>query len=357
MNQPSEDTITPSGQSRGAARLAVGIATVVLAAAGIAFFASDGRELLRAAGDVSWPRILIPIIATILSYATMAASYEGIARAASTPIGFSAMHRITYVSNTINYMVSTGGLSGFAVRMYFFRKNGIPLGRAVTISFVQGLITNLTLLFFLIFAFVFLLTHESLSPAALASAAVALLIFTAATLLLVGLFLHAPTRRKTIRWIIGGIYTLSERILGPARAPSKVSLLRLGNNIDDGLAFMQKNGRAMIAPIAFIVADWFLTLGVLWGCFFALGLDVPFALISVGFAIGILSTLVSITPAGIGIMESAVTTIFVALGQPLEPTIIAVILFRMIFYALPFGMSIAFFHGMFQDARKHTQLS
>ena len=341
----------------GAARLAVGIATVVLAAAGVAFFASDGRELLRAAGEVSWVRILIPIIATILSYATMAASYEGIARAASTPIGFSAMHRITYVSNTINYMVSTGGLSGFAVRMYFFRKNGIPLGRAVTISFVQGLITNLTLLFFLIFAFIFLLTHESLSPAALASAAVALLIFTVATLLLVGLFLHAPTRRRTIRWIIGGIYTLSRRILGPARAPSKVSLLRLGHNIDDGLAFMQKNGGAMIAPIAFIIADWFLTLGVLWGCFFALGLDVPFALISVGFAIGILSTLVSITPAGIGIMESAVTTIFVALGQPLEPTIIAVILFRMIFYALPFGMSIAFFHGMFQDARKHTQLS
>ena len=80
-------------------------------------------------------------------------------------------------------------------------------------------------------------------------------------------------------------------------------------------------------------------------------------MVSVGFAIGILSTLVSITPAGIGIMESAVTTIFVALGQPLEPTIIAVILFRLIFYALPFGMSIGFFHGMFQDARKHTQLS
>ena len=357
MNQPANPPPPNPAQSRGATRFAIGIATVVLAAAGIAFFASDGRELLRAAGEVSWYRILIPIIATILSYATMAASYEGIARAASTPIGFAAMHRITYVSNTINYMVSTGGLSGFVVRMYFFRQNGIPLGRAVTISFVQGLITNLTLLIFLIFAFIFLLTHESLSRAALASAALALLIFTATTFLLVGLFLHAPTRRKSIRWIIGAIYNIAHRILGPARAPTKISLLRLGNNIDDGLAFMQKNGRAMIAPIAFIIADWFLTLGVLWGCFFALGLNVPFALVSVGFAVGILSTLVSITPAGIGIMESAVTTIFVALGQPLEPTIIAVILFRLIFYALPFGMSIGFFHGMFQDARKHTQLS
>jgi len=357
MNEtPKEASDTPD-RSSGAAKLAVGIATAILAAAGIAFFASDGRELLRAAGDISWVRILVPVIATILSYATMAASYEGIAKAASTPIGFSAMHRITYVSNTINYMVSTGGLSGFAVRMYFFRKNGIPLGRAVTISFVQGLITNLTLLVFLIFAFIFLLTHESLSSAAIASAAVALLVFTSITLLLVGLFLHAPTRRKSIRSVIGAVHVVTARLLGPNRAPTKISLLRLAKNIDDGLAFMQKNGRAMITPILFIIADWFLTLAVLWGCFYAVGLNVPFALISVGFAIGILSTLVSITPAGIGIMESAVTTIFVALGQPLEPTIIAVILFRLIFYALPFGMSIGFFHGMFQDAREHTQLS
>lgn len=357
MNQTPEETPQTNGQPRGAAKLAVGVFTALLTAAGMAFFASDGRELLQAAEDVSWMRTLIPVTATLLSYAMMAASYEGIAKAAATPIGFSSMHRITYVSNTINYMVSTGGLSGFAVRMYFFRKNGIPLGRAVTISFVQGLITNLTLLLFLIFAFVFLLTHESLSRVAIASAAVALLIFTLVTLLLVGLFLHAPTRRKSIRFSIGAIFRLSARILSKDRAPSKTSLLRLGHNIDDGLSFMQKNGRAMITPIAFIIADWFLTLVVLWGCFYSVGLNVPFALVSVGFAIGILSTLVSITPAGIGIMETAVTAIFVTLGQPLEPTIVAVILFRLIFYALPFGMSLGFFRGMFRDARAHTQLS
>ena len=41
--------------------------------------------------------------------------------------GVHFMLRITFVSNTVNYIVSTGGLSGFAVRMYFFRQSGIPM--------------------------------------------------------------------------------------------------------------------------------------------------------------------------------------------------------------------------------------
>ncbi|MFP6662993.1 MAG: flippase-like domain-containing protein, partial [Deltaproteobacteria bacterium] len=119
---------------------------------------------------------------------------------------------------------------------------------------------------------------------------------------------------------------------------------------------MLQNRHAMLAPIALIVADWFMTLGVLWGCFYAVGLEVPLPLVTVGFAIGILTTLISITPAGLGIMESAMTTIFVSLGTPLEPTIIAVLLFRLTFYAIPFALSVGFFHGMFEDARRHSHI-
>ena len=330
--------------------------TVLLAAGGLAYFASDGQALLAAASEISWPATLLPVAATIASYALMAASYEGIARAAHTPIGFPAMHRITYVSNTINYIVSTGGLSGFAVRMYFFRQNGIPLGRAVTISFAQGLLTNLTLMIFLVAGFAFLLTHESLSTTALTSAAVALVLFASITLLLVGLFLHGTGRRRTLLRLCAMVRSVAVRVVGEERAPRRFRLLRLAHNIDDGFAFMLANRRAMIAPTLWIIADWFMTLLVLWGCFHAVGQDVAFPLVAVGFAIGILSSLISITPAGLGIMESAVTTIFVTLGTPLEPTIIAVLLFRLSFYALPFAMSVVLFHGMFEAARQHTHL-
>jgi uncharacterized protein (TIRG00374 family) len=350
---PQGDTPPKSHRTR---RVLLGFVTVLLVVVGVAWFASDGRALLAAASKISWTSVLLPVGATLISYALMAASYEGIATAAHRSIGFGAMHRITYVSNTINYIVSTGGLSGFAARMYLFRKHGIPLGRAVTISFVQGLLTNLTLLLFLIVGFAFLVTHESLGRTAIASAAAALTLFTIATFVLVSLFVHPPSRRKCLLWIVGAGHALSRRLVGEERAPRRIGLLRLAHNIDDGFGFMLQNRQAMLAPVAFIVADWFMTLGVLWGCFYAVGLEVPLPLVTVGFAIGILTTLISITPAGLGIMESAMTTIFVSLGTPLEPTIIAVLLFRLTFYALPFTLSVGFFHGMFEDARRHTHI-
>jgi hypothetical protein len=110
------------------------------------------------------------------------------------------MLRITFVSNVVNYIVATGGLSGFALRMYFFRQSGIPVGRAVTISFVQGLITNLTLLIFLMMGFIFLLTHESLGTAALVSAAILLGLFVIATALALLLLVHRGVRRRVLLW-------------------------------------------------------------------------------------------------------------------------------------------------------------
>jgi len=135
---------TPSLSTHSTRRLIIVAAAFALVGFGFMFFYSDGRQLLNVASSIAWPRLILPIGATLLSYALMTLSYEGIARAAATPIGFVPMLRITFVSNVVNYIVATGGLSGFALRMYFFRQSGIPVGRAVTISFVQGLITNLT---------------------------------------------------------------------------------------------------------------------------------------------------------------------------------------------------------------------
>ena len=102
------------------------------------------------------------MLATVGSYLTMAWSYQGIARAAGLPVPFGEMCRITLVANTANYLLSTGGLSGFALRMYLFARRGIPAGSAVLISLVQTLLTNLILLVFVVWGFVLLLLSHNL---------------------------------------------------------------------------------------------------------------------------------------------------------------------------------------------------
>lgn len=342
----------PGLSSHSTKRLLAVTAAFALVGFGFMFFYSDGRQLLNVASSIEWPRLILPIGATLLSYALMTMSYEGIARAAGTPIGFPAMLRITFVSNVVNYIVATGGISGFALRMYFFRQHDIPVGRAVTISFVQGLLTNLTLLFFLVMGFVFLLTHESLSTAALVSATTLLALFVIATLLSVLLLVHAGVRRRVLFWALEASHALSKRFLPHHKTPRRMRLWRLQVNIERGFAFMLANWRQMIMPVVYIVLDWVVTLGVLWGSFWCVNQYVPFPLVTVGFAIGILFSLVSLAPGGIGIMEGSMTTIFVALGVPLEQTVVAVLIFRIAYYAVPFLVSVAFFRTMLRVARQ-----
>jgi uncharacterized protein (TIRG00374 family) len=321
---------------------------------GILYFYSDGMKLLEAAAGISWPRFLVPVGATLLSYVLMALSYEGIAAAAGNPIGLRSMLRITYVSNTVNYLIATGGLSGFAVRMYFFRQNGIPMGRAVTVSFVQGLLTNLALLVFLVMGFYFLATHQALGATALGLAGGLLALFVLVMVLCVVLLLR-PRLRRRVLFQGGEIFLrLARRVLPASRAPRRTRMWRLQHNIDHGFAFMLANWRQMLLPTVYILLDWVATLAVLWGCFWSVNLLVPPPLITVGFSVAILSSIVSLAPGGLGIMESLTSGLFAALGTPLAPTVIALILFRLSYYALPFVVSVVFFRGMLRDAREHS---
>lgn len=335
--------------TRPSRNLAILAIVFAVAGFGLLFAFSDGRRLLQVASNISWLRLLLPVCATLLSYVLMALSYEGIARAAGTPIGLGNMLRITFVSNTVNYLVATGGLSGFAFRMYFFRQYGIQVGSAVTISFVQGLLTNLVLLFFLMLGFYFLLTHGTLGTAALISAATLLGAFVLATVLCVVLLVRPRARRRFLLWTIGTGHHLARRVLPHHRLPRRIRLWRIAHNIDKGLDFMMLRWRRMIAPALWIVLDWVVTLAVLWAAFWCVHRSVPFPLVAVGFAIGMLSSLVSLAPGGIGILEGSMTTVFVTLGVPLEPAVVAVLIFRFAYYAVPFLVSLVFFRGMMRS--------
>jgi uncharacterized protein (TIRG00374 family) len=332
-------------------RVAVAALICLFAAYGFLFFYSDGRKLLDVASNISWVRLLFPVGGTLASYGLMAASYEGIAAAAGTPIGFWRMLKITFVSNTVNYIISTGGLSGFAVRMFFFRQSGIPMARAVTISFVQGLMTNLTLLGFLLMGFYFLLTDEALGVTTLASAALLLALFVVLAALCVYLLVRPNLRRRFLLWTVEAAHRVARRFLPVHRRPRRTRLWRLQRSIDHGFAFLLANWQRMVLPALSIALDWFLTIGVLWGCFWCIGERLPFPLATIGFAVGMLTSMVSVVPGGIGIMEGSMTLVFVALGVDRESTVIAVLLFRIVYYGVPFVVSLAFFRGMMRTAR------
>ncbi|MBI4514866.1 MAG: flippase-like domain-containing protein [Deltaproteobacteria bacterium] len=307
---------------------------------------TDLREMARVVQQADPWLLLLPLGCTVLSYLVMALSYQGIAHAAGAAVPFGEMLKITFVANTANYLVSSGGLSGFALRLYFFTRRAIPSGTAVVISLAQTFLTNVTLLLFVLFGFGYLVLGHNLHGWALATMVVLLIGFSGAAVIALLLLFHRALRRRTLFVLANSAHWLLHRFV-PHRKPARMHIWRFQRNLNRGIEFMLARKAHMALPALWIFLDWIVTLGILYGAFLALHYPIPFTFVVVGFALGTILALVSFIPGGLGVMEGSMAAVFVSLAVPLETAVVAVLIFRLAYYLLPLVISLFFFHGMF----------
>jgi uncharacterized protein (TIRG00374 family) len=324
--------------------LAVGVGLIVLLV-----WLSDTRELLRTAAAIRPVAFVLPVLLTLLSYGAMSRSYQGIAAAAGIRLSFREWLRITFVSNPVNYMVTTAGLSGFAVRMFLLSQCGVASGRAVLISLVQTFLTNFTLLLFILLGFTSLVVRRSLPAPALAAASTALVLFAGLLAWAVVLMYQRRLRRRTLFFIADAGHRILRRLV-PRWTPGRVRLWRFQHNLNEGLEFLLARKDQMLAPAGWIMLDWLLTIAILWAAFRAVNYPIPPGLVVVGFAVGICISLISFVPGGLGVMEGSMTAVFSSLDVPWESAFLAVVIFRVAYYVLPLLVSLGLFHGVMRQA-------
>lgn len=295
---------------------------------------ADLDQLIRIAGSISPVLLALPALATFGSYLTMAWSYQGIARVAGYKLPFGEMCNITLVANTANYLLATGGLSGFALRMYLFARRGIPAGSAVLISLVQTLLTNLVLLAFVMWGFALLLFSHTLVGRDLVAATILLVAFGA----VVVATCIALLRRKWRRSLLFAVTRLVDRALrrfAPHRRPTRSKLIRFQHNVNVGFDFLLQRPHEMLGPTFYIVLDWVFTLLVLYTSFMAIGVPIAMSHVIAGFAIGMFFSIASLVPGGLGIMEGSMAAVFVSLGVQFEQAVVAILIYRAAYYGLP----------------------
>ena len=259
---------------------------------------ADVHALVETARGIPPSGLIGPLLFSFLSYAAMARSYQGIADLAGQQLPFLVWLRITFVSNTVNYVVTSAGLSGFAVRMFLLSQYGVPSGRAVLISLVQTFLTNFTLLFFILGGFVSLLIRQQLSGPALIVATAALTVFAGVLVYALVLVINRRLRRLTLFWI-GRLAHRVLRRFAPSRTPGMVRFWRYQHNLDRGIEFLLARKQGMIAPTAWITFDWVLTSGILWAAFRGVSHPLSPGVVMVGFGVGLFFALVSMLATSI----------------------------------------------------------
>jgi hypothetical protein len=355
--RPGTEPAVAVSERRGSSHARwVSLAAIVGAAVLVCLLiAADTRELLNTIAQIHPARLALPVAATMASYVAMARSYQGIAHAANVVFPFWEMFKITFVANSMNYVVATGGLSGFAVRLYFFTRRGIGAGTATSISLAQGFITNVSLLLFLVMGFGYLMMSEQLSLTAQLACGILLAALLAVTALALAL-LFARARRRRIIFVLA---QLADRLLHwalPRYKPARTRIWRFQRNLNRGIDFLLDRKQHMVEPTAWITIDWLLTLAILYAAFVCLDYRVPLGVLVIGFAVGLSLSFISIIPGGLGLMEGSMAAVFTTLGVPFETAVVATLIFRVAFHAVPLITSLFFFHGLFVEGRAHSDI-
>jgi uncharacterized protein (TIRG00374 family) len=141
-----------------------------------------------------------------------------------------------------------------------------------------------------------------------------------------------------------GVLSAAERlVLKISRRDISSRLAQFEESLAHGVEMLGRRRGSIAIVMALTFLDWTASVAVLGWCFAALGSPLPPAVLASGFVIGVMAGVISLVPGGLGVQEGSMAGVFVLLGAPFETAALSAILFRALYYFLPYFISLAFY--------------
>ncbi len=310
------------------------VATVVLL--GGLLIIADWEEILTVIARSNWMFLLPALAMTAISYACISYSFAEVSLLIEIPIGRNRLAGIGFVSTVLNHLVQSGGVVGYGVRYALMQRERVPLNDVLAASMLHFYLTSLAMQAILPLGFAYLLSNAALSRAvsiAIGSlASVLFLLFIVQSLLV----FRSGTRRALLNGIRRFVKRFFRKDLERVLADFDTAMAR-------GVAGMRRKPRSALLIGALVLVDWFGSALALGFCFEALGAPLKPAVLFTGFVIGMTAGVLSALPAGIGVQDGSMAGVFALLGVGFEEAVLAALLFRGVYYVVPYLVSLAFY--------------
>ena len=297
--------------------------------------------------------MLVSFCFAVSSYTFMGLTLWEVLRILGIGLPFAETAGIAFVSTTVNYFVSSAGISGFATRAHLLGKRGVPYGASVTSSVL------ITVLIYLALATIvlegtflqFLASPEFNRSFMEAMLGVGVVLGFAFTLTL--LFFHNELRtawgRKAFVAVNHVIYFFSKREI------PRENFDKFEAQLDEGIRTIQGRKFELPKVVGYVFCDWVSNMLILYFAFRAVGVSLGASTLVAGFAFGMLMTIIPILPGGLGAMEAAMTAAFSKMGVPTAQALTASLLFRLFYYLLPAFFSVVIYWRLrVSEASRHA---
>jgi uncharacterized protein (TIRG00374 family) len=324
---------------RGERRYAVGMVLLVLL--GAVVILADWEDIRLTLMAAEWQLLPFAILFTIISYACISYSFalvNGLYGVGANP---HTLAEIGFVSTVINHVLTSGGAAGYSIRYVLMKRLGVKAEDIFAASILHFYLTSLAMLGMLPLGLLYLLTNSEVS-----SGLATFMVVVAGTLILVfalctSLIFSQSMRSKVLAPIVNLVEKLTRREIKGAVHTFDITMSR-------GVKAIKERPGTLVAIMALVLVDWLTSGGTLWVCFLALGSSIAPGVLMTGFVIGIMAGVLSMIPGGLGVQEGSMAGIFALMDVPFDQALLASLLFRIVYFFLPYLISMAFHYRIMQ---------
>lgn len=276
----------------------------------------------------------LAVLVLILWIFNVAASFQALFRMLGIHQDLLNLARLAMAVNFVNLVAPSAGVSGMAVMISHARQNGHSSAK-VTIGSVLFLIFEYLGLLVAIFAGLLILSiYKTLTVTEIIAFALFLILAIGMTSLLI----LAAKSEKKLADVLTWLANTANRLLKPfthREVFTSAKAAELAREAVEGVDTLRHVRRGWIKPLVLTFSNKALLISILGLMFLAFNTEATIAKLVAGFGIGYLFVIISPTPAGIGIVEGAMTIALSSLDIPIESAAVITLAFRGITFWLP----------------------
>lgn len=315
--------------------LGLGIGTIVL----------KWNDVKEVAGQANWHLTPFALLFAGVSYFLIGYSFLGISRLFGVTLKAWDLIEIGYVTNVLDSLLPAVGLPGLSLRVLLLKHRGAGTNEAVAPSLFRSYFNNVIFIAMLPFSLIYTLVSHPL-PASQANAFIvtAVLIILFAAVITAGVF--SGWLRQTLLRLVSRTWRFF------TRRDIEKSLQDFATTFSHGVDHIRQNPGQVSIIIGVILGSWLFTAVVIWFCFISLNTNLNFGLILTGFLIGRTFGVISFLPGGIGTQDASMVGFYTLFGVPLAEAILIAILFRVVYYFIPFAISLGFYRHLLRGQPK-----
>ncbi len=326
------------------------LATVLILAitvVGVVLVASDWQKMKLVLAEADWRYLPVVLGLTFFSYAFYSYGYAVVAQMLGIGMRKLELAEVCFISTVVNHVLTTGGVVGYSLRYLLMSMYKVTFKDVISSSIFHVYLTSLDMLTILPISFIFLMRNAVVPHGAAIALGLMTLVLTVVLILTTGLVLFPSIRQPIINLLARlGLKTL--------RRDYKPWLTQLDESLTHGRLAIRNKPVLLLWVMVLTLADFACSVAAMGFIFKALGTSVAPGVLLTGYVIGIMAGMLSMVPGGFGIQEASMAGIYALLGVPVEVAILAAVLFRCLYYFVPYFCILPFYNRLLHQAKQQA---